>query len=166
MDNYTNGRVEDLRTEVQRLRREMEQRPILVPHLDGFWAKITAVELVAANRWKYSWTEITWGISAGILTYTIPTNPRIGPISSSGYAWNTTEMDNVSTIAGSGWEDQSISLTSDTINIEAINPIGTAQAGGTKFPIVWMRQVGVSSSTERVFIFTGWNTPMIDTGGY
>jgi len=130
----------------------------------GFWAKITAATSVADNRWKYDWTEIEWTISAGVLAYSVPTDALTGPITitgvgETGWAWNSTEVDNTDDITGSGWEDQDLTLTDDTITIEAIKQIGVCQGGSDKLPIVWLSAIPLSDSNHLAYEFTGWNVP-------
>lgn len=167
-------RLSELHAEIKRQRqadnieREMRRIPsrYQLPGDSGFWARITAYSLVDDNRWKYSFSEVIWTMTAGKLGYGTPEAPRIGPVEGTGYAWNSTEMDNTDVQSGSGWEDQDIDFTFDTLTIEAVNPIGVAQDGDELFPVVWMRKVTVDDPDEVAYVFEGWNTPMMSTGGY
>lgn len=137
----------------------------------GFWAIIQSATSVDPNRWKYGWSTIRWTVSGTKLGYEIPAGADTGPYTvtgtgQTGWAWNSTEMDNTDLIGGSGWEDDDVDMDMDTFRIEALNPIGTAQAGGSKFPIVWLNRVKVYNSTQEAYVFAGWNTPNIGGGGY
>jgi hypothetical protein len=54
-------------------------------------------------------------------------------------------------------------LTFDTISIEALNPIGTAQDGGEKYPLVRLYPMLMKNGAW-AYIFEGWNTPILGSG--
>lgn len=143
----------------------------------SFWARLKLKTLIADNRWKYDWEEVEFTGGSSDLTIAAPTSPRAGPftddvIGETGWAWNTTEFENDSSIAGSGWEDETIHTTvfvatteSGPIRFrtEAINPIGyTNKVGGSfKFPVVRLRPMIVPGSGHVAYLFAGWNTPQL-----
>jgi hypothetical protein len=152
------------------LARDTERVVVIPPRfIDAnppFWALLSSATVVDQNRWKYEWDEIEFSLS-GNLGYQIKVGGRSGPHNSpagnTGWAWNSTEMDNTDLIGGSGWEDQSLLLTFDTISIEALNPIGTAQDGGEKYPLVRLYPMLMKNGAW-AYIFEGWNTPILGSG--
>lgn len=147
--------------------RELSRIPSSGGFSGGFWARITGVTSVADNRWKYDWTQVDWIMSAGVLSYSVPTDAMTGPqtitgIGSTGFAWNSLEMDNTDAVAGSGWEDLTLTQEdSGTIDFDAVNPIGTANDGHEKFPLVYLRPVQLKDSNHLAYVFSGWNTPIM-----
>ncbi len=106
-------------------------------------------------------------MTGGVLTYSVLDDARVGPFTGpgamgdTGWAWNSTEMDNDAATAGSGWEDQTLTMAEDTIDIGAINYIGRANDGGGVYPIVFLREAIVPESGHTVYMFAGWNTPSL-----
>lgn len=137
----------------------------------GFWALLTAAEEVDDNRWKYSWTEKEWTMSGGILSYTTPTSPRTGPFTdettgqSTGYAWNSTEMENTEDDTGAGWSDQTLNGFIEIMDINAVNQIGKTNTDATMYPVVWLEPLRLVGSNQLAYLFSGWNTPRFSLGG-
>ncbi len=161
---------------IARLEREISTLPSRFNYIPGFWAKLLSATNVANNRWKYSWTEIEFNLTSSMVNYTVPTTPRVGPFTSTviggstGWAWNSTEIDNTDDDAGSGWSDEVISgLTLDfgdtfQFNIEAVNAIGNTNTDAEKWPIVWLRPISLTNTSHIAYMFTGWNTIKILAG--
>lgn len=135
----------------------------------GFWALLTAADQVDDNRWKYSWTEKEFIMSGSKLDYVTPASARVGPftdetVGSTGYAWNSTEIENDDIDAAAGWSDETIIGTFDTLITEAINPIGQTSSGQNKWPVVWLEPLRLINSGQVAYLFAGWNTPRLSLG--
>jgi len=95
-DGDGDDQIKDILDRIEALERrfypsEEELKPILLPPLGGFWAKITGSSSIGGNRWKYSWEEVKRS-STGYSGWTVKTDGRSGTLDDKP-AYNLFEFD-------------------------------------------------------------------------
>jgi len=151
-DGDEDDQIKDITDRLEALERrfypqEEELKPILLPRLGGFWAKITGstpADSPPQNRWKYAWVEVVKS-SAGYGGWATKTDGRSGTITDNP-AYNTVEDVNTGVgghTEGNGVDPAHLDTADYTFEVK---PCTTGN-------IVWMREVKVGDTTEYWFTY-------------